>query len=285
MRTFRSRASTSCTCRARPSATSMCSRGSSSGIRPWASTPPWSAGSSSTSTRSSSATSSGRSNQKEGRTPMTSDLQPAPPPSVRQATVREFLAVVFRRRWVILGLFAVTTATVLGIAISTPLDYSSSGRVLLRRGEKESVFEASRQVVGGWEEELSSELEVVRSYPVLQRALEFLKAESDSSGLPLATISAKRVDAEVMGKSNVIAIGYTDGDPAVARRVCDAVIRAYIEFRSTELALAYPRQFFESELARVQAELDRKVEARREFANAAGISDIPEERRQLLARL
>ena len=79
---------------------------------------------------------------------------PAPPPSSvpapRQATVREFLAVVFRRRLVIGGLFAVTTATVLWIALATPLEYSSSGRLLMRRGEKESVFDASRQVVGGW---------------------------------------------------------------------------------------------------------------------------------------
>ncbi len=208
-----------------------------------------------------------------------------PAPSAPQATVREFLSVVFRRRMVIFGLFVATTATVVWIAFSTPLEYSSSGRVLVRRGEKESVFDAGRQVVGGWEEELSSELQVVRSVPVLQRAREFLGADSDSSGATAIEISPKKVDAEVVGKSNVVAIGYSDGDPIVARRVCEAVIRAYIEFRTAGLSLANPRQFFETELAKVKGDLDRKVEARRRFANEAGVSDLSEERRHLLSRL
>jgi len=217
---------------------------------------------------------------------MTPDLFPAsaPGPGPQQATAREFLAVVFRRRLVILGLFAVTTATVLFIAFSTPLEYASSGRLLMRRGEKESVFDASRQVVGGWEEELSSELQVIRSGTVLDRAREIL-AGPDSTRAPAPEISPRKVDAEVMGKSNVIAIGYSDRDPIVARRVCDAVIRAYIEFRSRNMSLSDPHQFFDSELAKVKGELDAKVEARLKYADGAGVSDLAEERRHLLGRL
>ena len=214
---------------------------------------------------------------------------PAPPPSSvpapRQATVREFLAVVFRRRLVIGGLFAVTTATVLWIALATPLEYSSSGRLLMRRGEKERVFDASRQVVGGWEEELSSELQVIRSFPVLERARTLLAGHAESAGTSAIEISARQVDAEVMGKSNVIAVGYSDRDPLVAQRVCDAVIRAYMEFRAGNMSLRDPRQFFESELAKVKNDLDQKVEARRRFANNAGVSDLVEERHHLLNRL
>jgi uncharacterized protein involved in exopolysaccharide biosynthesis len=193
--------------------------------------------------------------------------------------------VVFRRRLVILGLFAVTTVTVLCIAFSTPLEYSSSGRVLMRRGEKESVFDASRQIVGSWEEDLSSELQIIRSFPVLQRAREHLRAQSDSTSAAMVAVAGKKVDAEVVGKSNVIAIGYSDLDPAVAQRVCDAVIRAYIEYRSRDLSLLNTRQFFDTELAKVKGDLDAKVEARRRFSNGAGVSDLAEERSHLLTRL
>jgi uncharacterized protein involved in exopolysaccharide biosynthesis len=216
---------------------------------------------------------------------MTPDLTPNTAPITRHATMREFLVVVFRRRMVILGLFVATTATVLWVALSTPLEYSSSGRVLVRRGEKESVFDVSRQVMGGWEEDLSSELQVVRSHPVMERARQLLAAQAESTGVAAFPIVAKKVDAEVMGKSNVIAIGYSDGDPRVARQVCDAVIRAYIEFRSHELTQVDPRNFFASELAKVKGELDRKVESRRRFTNEAGVTDLPEERRNLLSRL
>src|SRR5262249_14574679 len=70
-----------------------------------------------------------------------------------------------------------------------------------------------------------------------------------------------------------------------ARRVCDAVIHAYIEFRSRDMALSYPRQFFESELAQVKGELDAKVEARRKYSDGAGVGDIAGERLHLLNRL
>ena len=217
---------------------------------------------------------------------MTPDFPSAPAPgngpTPRQATIREFLAVVFRRRLVILGLFGVTTATVLWIALTTPLEYSSSGRVLMRRGEKESVFEAGRQITAGWEEELSSELQVIRSVPVLKRAREYLRASDSTLTIHIA---ARSIDAEVVGKSNVIAIGYSDADPVVAQRACDAVLNAYIEYRTRDMQLNYPHQFFDTELARVKGDLDAKVEARRAFAEGAGVTDLAEERHHLLNRL
>jgi succinoglycan biosynthesis transport protein ExoP len=215
---------------------------------------------------------------------MDSDLQIAPPPAARQATMREFLAVVFRRRWVVIGLFAATTATVLGIALSTPLEYMSVGRVLVKRGEKQSVMTPSRMVVGGWEEDLASELEVVRSFPVLQRAREFLKADSDTTGAPEVKITPRKVDTEVMGKSNVLAIGYVDRDPVVARRACDAVIRAYVEYRQKDLSLAFPRQFFDTELAKVKGELDRKIAERLQYQDDLQIVNINQQAGILLSK-
>jgi len=94
-----------------------------------------------------------------------------------------------------------------------------------------------------------------------------------------------RMLAEVMGKSNVIAIGYSDRDPGTAQRVCEAVIRAYVEYRSRDMSMNDASKFFSSEMARVKGELDGKVEARRRFANGAGVSDLAEERRHLLTRI
>ena len=63
---------------------------------------------------------------------------PAPALQSSQATLREFMAVVFRRRWVILGLFFAVTATVLAIAFTTPKIWASSGRVLVARGGRDA---------------------------------------------------------------------------------------------------------------------------------------------------
>jgi len=77
--------------------------------------------------------------------------------------------VVFRRKWIILGLFLVTTLTVLVVVFSSPTDYRSIGKVAIRRGEQESVLQPGRRV-SNWEEEIATEVQVVRSQPVAERA-------------------------------------------------------------------------------------------------------------------
>lgn len=207
----------------------------------------------------------------------------AAPSAARQATAREFLAVVFRRKWIILGLLIVTTATVLTVALSTPVTYQSVGEVLIRRGEQESLLQPVRRLTG-WEEELASEVEVVRSVPVLLRAQQLLD-EQAAGGVPKLKIEAGQVDAQVKGESNVILIAYVDGDPAVAQRACDALVTAYVEHRLKTLNLAYPKQFFETEIAKVTADLDRYTQLRRNFSRGAGAFAIEDQTRSSVGYL
>jgi uncharacterized protein involved in exopolysaccharide biosynthesis len=201
----------------------------------------------------------------------------------RQGTLREFLAVVFRRRWVIIGLFLATTVTVVGVVLTSKAEFVSTGRVLIRRGEKESVLTTVRRSMGAWEEDLASELEIIHSYPVLQRAREIV-AEQVAAGQPPLKIVPRMVDAEVMGKSNVVAIAYADPNPEVAQRVCDALINAYVQYRRKDLTLSYPGKFFEGEIGSVSEALKRKTEERREYANREGIVDIAMQRGVLLSQ-
>ncbi len=201
--------------------------------------------------------------------------------AARQATAREFFAVIFRRKWLILGLFAVTTATVVTIAFITPTVYVSSGRVLVRRGELESALLPYRQVFNSWEEELGSEVEVAKSWDVLQRAQAMLAAQPG----PKLKVTPKQVDAEVLGKSNVLGISYQDQDPGVARRVADAVIQAYIEYRMKNMMLTVPHGFFEREIADAVNQRQRLMEERRRYATAEGVVDLPDQQRSGLSLL
>ncbi|MEO5618542.1 MAG: hypothetical protein ABIS67_12275 [Candidatus Eisenbacteria bacterium] len=202
----------------------------------------------------------------------------------RQTTAREFLAIMFRRKAVILGLFAVTTATVLLISFTTPVEYVSSGRVLIKRGEKESMLSSSRRSTGDWEEEMGSEVEVVKSAPVLDRARALL-AEEAGAGRASIQLNADNVDVEVRGRTNVVGIGYVDADPLVARLACDAVVRAYVEYRQNDFSLAVPRDFFEGEIRRVQDEMDHWVANRRNFAERSNVVDLAMQRNSDIARM
>jgi uncharacterized protein involved in exopolysaccharide biosynthesis len=209
---------------------------------------------------------------------MTPETAPGPASSQR-ATAREFFAVVFRRRWIILGLFGATLGTVLVVTLSLPRYFISSGQVLVRRGEQQSVMNPNRTVANDWEVELGSEVQTAKSWPVLKRAGEILNGERGAQ--PEVALDAHRASVEVTGKSNVLVLAYRDRDPRVAERACDALLRAYIDYRQSS-QLSYPRRFFDRELKQAASELQRWTELRRGFSNQTGTVDLPGQRQSLI---
>lgn len=195
----------------------------------------------------------------------------AGPTLARQATAREFLAVLFRRKWIILGLFLVTTATVLTVALSTPTYFISSGRILVKRGERQSVLRPERQIFSDWEQELGSEMQIVKSVPVIRRAREILADEAKKANTSVSLEPAS-IDVEVMGKSNVIAIGYTSLDPTVSQLACTAVIEAYMEYRRSRLTTDGPARFFEQQVETLEARIAARTQERRAYTEATGVA-------------
>jgi uncharacterized protein involved in exopolysaccharide biosynthesis len=194
-------------------------------------------------------------------------------PAGGQATTREFLSVLFRRKWFIIGLFLVASVTVVALSLTTPVTYQSSGRVLIVRGERLSALTPGRQIFSDWEEDLGSEVQVARSEVVVARAREILTAEA-TEGAPDIGINPGAVDAEVMGKTNVLGIGYTDLDPAKAERIANALITAYVEQRQSKQVLGRPESFFEAEMSQVDRDITRKLAERQRFSSATGVTDV-----------
>ena len=202
---------------------------------------------------------------------MTENPTPAAPRLARQATAREFFAVLFRRKWIILGLFLVTTATVVTVAITTPTTYISSGRILVKRGELQSALRPERQIFGDWEQDLGSEMQIMKSQPVIRRARELTAEQAKRQHVDFVFDPA-RIDLEVVGKSNVIAMGYTDLDPTVAQIGCKALMDAYLDYHRDKLSSDRPQRFFEREVAQLNADIDKRSEERRAYTEQTGMS-------------
>jgi len=196
---------------------------------------------------------------------------PSAPRAGRQATAREFLAVVFRRKWIILGLFLVTTATVCTVALTTPTTYISSGRILVKRGERQSALRPDRQIFGDWEQDLGSEMQVMKSQSVVRRAKELVVQENGRQHLSVL-FDPTRIDLEVVGKSNVIAMGYTDLDPTAAQVGCKALMDAYLEYHRDKLAADRPQQFFQKEVADLNARIEKLMTDRRTYTEQNGMA-------------
>lgn len=202
----------------------------------------------------------------------------------RQATMREFVAVVFRRRWLIIGLFVVVTGTVLGLAFTTPVTYSSSGRVLVFRGERPSALSPSRQIFNEWEADLASEQATARSEPVIERTRELLIERAKQGHRPVPPFNPGTLDVEVMGKSNVLGLGYTDRDPTVAQEVCDAFITAYVQFRQGR-SMGRPDSYLTAELNNLNEQIEAKLAERERVAARSGVSNPLDQSREWASQI
>src|SRR4029079_13608078 len=202
----------------------------------------------------------------------------------RTATARDFVAILFRRRALILGLFAVTTATVLLLGFTSSTTDFSGGRVLVKRGVPGSTLSPERRLYSDWEEDMGSEVEMIKSTPVLDRARAIL-AEEAGAGRTAPPLVPSAVDVEIKGRTNVLAVGYSDADPLVAKKVCEAVLRAYIEFKQNHGLVEGSRTFFEGEMESVQKDLDHWVVLRRDYAQRSNIVDLSQQKVSDIARL
>ncbi len=186
---------------------------------------------------------------------------------------RDFLAVLFRRRWIIGSVFAVTTMTVVGINLTQPLYYESTGKVIVKRGVRDNLLQGYTRMMG-WEEELASEVETVKSGAIYSLAQTRYDELRKLKGRPSRKIDMQRIEASVQGESNVIAMSYQDRDPEVAMEVTDAVIHAYMEYRKNEYTLKFPKEFFDTEIAKTTKELDEWTRRKEAYMAATGTVNL-----------
>lgn len=199
----------------------------------------------------------------------------------RAVTVRDVVAVLFRRRWILIGIFAVTTVVTAALTLTQPVHWESTGKVLLRRGFQDNLMHSYQRTLT-WEEELASEEETAKSPTVVRRAGQVLDGRRKALGLEPYAIDVTRVEAAVIGESNVLAISYQDLVPEVCTEVTDALLVAYAEFREETYQLPFPEDFFEDEIARTKAELDSLQDERQEFLSQSNIVDLGMERNNML---
>ncbi len=203
----------------------------------------------------------------------------------RETSLRDFLRVIFKYKWVLLILFLVSTGVVAMINMRDPVLYESEARVLVRRGQLESMIDARYRYLT-WEEEVLSELEAVKSHSVLSRARDILKEKLEEAGMDTRPLIARGyVEAAVVKESNVLAISYLHRDPVYVRMVCNAVTEAYMEYRENTYDVRDIEDFFSEQIEGVEREIEELRGTRADFVRAQGLTFSPYEMRHLEVRL
>jgi uncharacterized protein involved in exopolysaccharide biosynthesis len=101
----------------------------------------------------------------------------------QETSLRDFLDVLFRRKWLIISIVVLATVLVVFLNERQPALWESSSRVLVRRGEQGSVLSGQVRYLG-WEEEVSSEIQVILSEDVFNRARQIFADSAQAKGLP-----------------------------------------------------------------------------------------------------
>jgi polysaccharide biosynthesis transport protein len=199
----------------------------------------------------------------------------------RGTSIRDFVAVIFRRKWIILSVFAITATVTAATVLSRPTVWESTGKILVKRGVKDSIYGSYIRTLS-WAEDLSSEVETARSTVVLQRAQGMVDKEREKNHRPRVVIDPARVAVAVQGESNVLGISYADLKPEVCVEVANAVMQAYMDYRHDAYSLPYPAQFFTAESTRTHDEMTALQEQRRQLLDRSGLTDGSVDLNQML---
>jgi uncharacterized protein involved in exopolysaccharide biosynthesis len=180
-------------------------------------------------------------------------------------TLRDLLMVLFRRRRTFVWVAVLVFAASLWYAV-TGTKYQANMKMLVRRGRAEAPVSATVSApldltrVGITEEELNSEVELLRDHDVLRKVVE----QNGSGGRdwfhvlhlgegPVQRVEratrrlAQQLSIQRVKKTNLIAVGYQARDPAAAAKLLRCLAAAYMEKHTAVHRPAGELSFFEKQ--------------------------------------
>jgi uncharacterized protein involved in exopolysaccharide biosynthesis len=201
----------------------------------------------------------------------------------RQISAREILMVIFRRKVPILIVALIVTAIALTAASRTSSVYEGTAKVLVRRMGATPLVTTWTPFFG-LEEEMNTEVEIITSTAVMESAVEILKDRGvyvkyevgDSILLAEPTIAdvAAGISATPVEMSNVILVRYTGSDPEFVTATANAAAEAYIEHRVPVRSSSGIQEYFDEQLAIVEARLLDLISTELALRKEGGVYDL-----------
>ena len=203
-------------------------------------------------------------------------------------TVRELAIVLFRRRRVFCWV-AIAVLVVFSLYAIFGTNYEASMKILVRRGRAEAPVSAGVNApldltrIAVTDEELNSEVELLRDRDVLRKVVEETGAggrdwfhfvrlgEGPAARIERATRRlAKKVDVQPVKKTNLIAIRYRARDGESAERVLRCLAKAYVEKHTSVHRAAGESHFFELQMNEAKDELEHSQQELFRFSETRG---------------
>jgi uncharacterized protein involved in exopolysaccharide biosynthesis len=218
-------------------------------------------------------------------------------------TLRELAMVLFRQRRVFVCIAGVVFAAAVLYAF-TGVKYEAHIKLLVRRGranapvmaQESAPVDLTRMAVT--EEELSSEVELLRGDEVLRKVVEsnglanhdwlhFLRSGQDQAVRVerAARRLGKNLSIEPIRKTNLIAVSYSAGDPRRAAKVLQSLASVYLEKHTEVHRPNGESRFFEQQTNESRQQLERAQRNLLRFTSSKGVVSAAQQRDLALQRL
>ena len=225
----------------------------------------------------------------------------APPAAAVRYTPQDLLAMLWRERFLMLGVFLAVTALGVLAALSLKSTYQAHSSLLIRvspeyiynprvgdaaRGlapEGDSVVQSEAEILtsAGLKARVIADVGLARMFPKLGRAYEHATPakRQDIEGAAIKAMDGALKIATAPGDS-VVRLTYTDPDPVRAALVLNTLVDEYLRYRTTVL-MSRDAGVIGQQASDFQHRLDTANAAYTRFLSDNGISDFDTEKTAL----
>jgi len=187
-----------------------------------------------------------------------------PEPAPEQAAdLTEYIAVLRRRKWSILGITGLVLLSAMFFSFRQTPIYESEAKVRVTPVTTISQFTQAPQT----QVDLETERQIVVGDEVAERASEIIRPPETPGDL------LERVEVTIVTNSQVLAITFSDIEPSSAQAGADAFARAYLQFKRDEA-----RQVLDELKAPIQKRIDELTRQLRETSDPATRLEIASDR-------
>jgi uncharacterized protein involved in exopolysaccharide biosynthesis len=203
----------------------------------------------------------------------------------QETSLRDFLDVVFRRKWVIISMVIATTLLVLAIDAQRPDMWESTSRVLVKRGRQQSSTTSNIYILP-WAEDVASVVQLILSEDVFARAGAAFADSVNSGRYPKDwKFNAGSVHSGVVGESNVFTISYSDPRADICKLGCNVVTIAFRDYYRKSNSPPPVSDYFVNQLNETRTALAQAREERNRFMNDKKFFGAEETSRFLLTKI
>lgn len=207
--------------------------------------------------------------------------------------LRDYLRVLYRRRWPALAFFVVAVAVAVIRALLVPPVYRATTRILIEKTQAQSLG-VNAPMYNSWDPDFySTQVQIIRSAATAARAAKALAADenfrarfretaagggsrgADPAALAteLAAMIRRGSTATPEKESKIVTISYVSAEPALAASIVNAVVKAYID-QLFEMKMSYSRYAIEWMTSQAREEGARLELAERNLQSFMKAKDI-----------